>query len=207
MAQPATRNPNSPSPASPSYGTNPAMRGDTRVVGQGSYDGGNDHGGKSLQQRADEAAADARAKMEALGENASEAAREEARAAETKARELAAEFQAQAQNFTNQAVDRVKNTAESAIEQQRDRAAGLVGATERAVGAAAKSLEDDGYGWLAGYVRYASDTLHSVNEEVEGFRPQRITGEAERVAKRNPILTYGALAVAGFALVTIMNRR
>ena len=194
MAQPATQ-------TSPSYGTNPAMRGDTRVVDRDERD---EHG-KSLQERADEAAADAKSKMEALTEQSSEAARAEARAAADKARDLAYQLQSQAQQFTNQAVDRVKSTAESAIEQQRDRVGGFVGATERAVGAAAKSLEDDGYGWLAGYVRYASDTLHSVNQEVEGFRPQRITGQAERVAKRNPLLTYGALAVAGFALVTLMS--
>lgn len=198
MAQPATQTP------PPSYGTNPAMRGETRVVGAERTGSQDDHG-KTLQQRADEAAAEARAKIEQLTEESSEAARAEARAAEGRARQLAAELQSHAQQFTDQAVDRVKSTAENAIEQQRDRAAGFVGATERAVNAAARSLDEDGYGWLAGYVRYASSTLHSVNEEVEGFRPQRFTGEAERVAKRNPLITYGALAVAGFALVTLMS--
>ena len=195
MAQPATQNTD--------YGSNPAMRGQTRVVG--SHDDRRDDHGKSLQQRADEAAADAKSKFDALTEQSTDAARAEAQAAQNKAMELATELQSHAQQFTNQAVNRVKSTADRAIEQQRDRVGGFVGATQRAVGAAAKSLEDDGYGWMAGYVRYASDTLHSVNQEVESFRPQRLTGQAEQVAKRNPLITYGALAVAGFALVTLMS--
>ena len=199
MAQPATQ-------TTQNYGGNPAMRGETRVVGQEGRAAERDEDiGTTLQRRADEAADDARAKIDALTEESTDAARAEAQAAQNKALELASELQSHAQQFTDRAVNRVKSTADRAIEQQRDRAAGFVGATERAVGAAAKSLEDDGYGWLAGYVRYASDTLHSMNREVESFRPQRFTGEAERVAKRNPLITYGALAVAGFALVTLMN--
>ena len=199
MAQPAT---------SPSYGTNPAMRDDTRVVGHGTGDhgaGNDEHGGKSLRERAEEAASEAKAKAAQLGEDASEAARAEATAAADRARALAEQVQAEARSFTDQAVNRVKDTAESAIEQQRDRAAGFVGSIERAVGAAARSLDEDGYGTMASYVRYASSTLSSVNREVEGFRPQTLTGPVERTARRNPLVTYGALAVAGFALVTLMN--
>ena len=179
------------------YGSTPPMRPETRVAASGD--------GKTLQQRADEAAAEAKRQAAALGDNASEAARAEAKAAADRARELAAEFQAQAQSFTDQAVDRVKSTAENAIEQQRDRASGFVGSIENAVNAAAKSLEDDGYGPIASYVRYASSALGSVHEEVDGFRPQAITGRAERAARSNPLVTYGALAIAGFALVTLMN--
>lgn len=179
----------------------PPLRAETRVAGSGT----DSNDGKSLQQRADEAAADAKAKTDRLAHDASDAARAEAASAADRARELAAELQSQAQSFTDQAVDRVKSTAEGAMEQQRDRAAGFVGSIEKAVDAAAKSLEEDGYGPIASYVRYASSTLGSVHEEVDGFRPQAITGRAERAAKRNPLVTYGALAVAGFALVTLMN--
>ena len=187
-----------------------SMRAETKVVGEDNH--GNDQRSQttqepSLRERAEQAAADARLKAAALTADASDAARAEAQKAADKARELAAEVQNQAAGIADQAIDRMKQTADGAIAEQRDRAAGFVGSIERAVGAAARSLEDDGYGTMANYVRYASDTLASVNEEVGSFQPQRLTGKAEGAVRRNPLLTYGVLAVAGFAMVTLMNQQ
>ena len=164
-------------------------------------------GEPTLRERAEQAAADARLKAAALTSDATDAARAEAQRAADRARELAEEVQSQAAGIADQAIGRMRETADGAIAEQRDRAAGFVGSIERAVGAAARSLEEDGYGTMANYVRYASDTLSSVNDEVGSFEPARLTGRAERAVRRNPLLTYGALAVAGFAMVTLMNQQ
>ena len=196
-----------------------SMRAETKIVGRDDArsdaraDAGGQHGragaqgadGQSLKDRAESAARDAREKASALGENATEAAKAEAQRAADKARQLAEELNSQAAAIADQAVGRIKETADSTIAAQRDRAVGFVGSIEKAINAAAGSLEEDGYGTMANYVRYASDTLSSVNEEVGSIRPQRFTGQAERAVRRNPLLTYGALAVAGFAFVTLMS--
>ena len=188
-----------------------SMRAETQVIGESDRDGStratrnSDRKDDGLKSRAEAAARDARDKAAALGENATEAAKAEAKRAADNARKLAEELNTQAAAIADQAVDRVKETADSAIAAQRDRAAGFVGSMERAIDAAAGSLEEDGYGTIANYVRYASDTLSSVNDEVGSFEPQQLTGRAERAVRRNPIITYGALAIAGFAFVTLMN--
>ena len=189
-----------------------SMRAETKVVG----DENRDHSGQTatsgsnqptLRERADEAARMAREKASALSADATETARAEARAAAENAKRLAAELQSQASSVADQAIGRVKDTADGAIAEQRDRAAGFVGSIEKAVGAAARSLDEDGYGTIANYVRYASNTLSSVNDEVGSFEPQQLTGRAERAVRRNPIVTYGVLAVAGFAMVTLMQQQ
>ena len=140
-----------------------------------------------------------------LREQAAENARRAAETARSTANEVSDRVTHQASNIADEAVNRVKSTANEAIREQRDRATGFVSSVERAVEAAARSLNDDGYGQIANYVRYASSTLQSVNQEVGSFEPQRLTGRAERAVRRNPLVTYGALAVAGFALVSLMN--
>ena len=174
----------------------------------GNHQGGPSYGDNdksSLRRRAEEAAAEAKRQAEALTAQSSEAAKAEARRAGEKARELADQLTSDAANIADQTVSRVVNTAESAIAQQRDRAAGFVGSVEKAIDAAAQSLREDGYDTMSNYVRYAANTLSSVNDEVGSFEPRRITGHAERAVRRNPLVTYGALAVAGFAFVTLMN--
>ena len=185
----------------------------TRVVGHGDNDrlnpqfssDGGQQGEESLADRAKRAAADAKSKAEALTAQSTQAARDEAKRAADMARDLAAQVQSQASGIADEAVTRVVSKAEGAIREQRDRATGFVGSVEKAIDAAARSLNDDGYGNIANYVRYASDTLSSVNSEVSSFEPSRLTGRAESAVRRNPIITYGALAVAGFAFVTLMN--
>lgn len=180
----------------------------TRVVGQNDHNTNHDNQSgeqASLRDRASQAAADAKAKADALTESSTQAARDEARKAAERAKELAAQVQSQAANIADEAVNRVVSRADDAIREQRDRATGFVGSVEKAIDAAAESLKEDGYGNIANYVRYASNTLSSVNDEVGSFEPRRLTGQAERAVRRNPLITYGALAIAGFAFVTLMN--
>ena len=169
----------------------PSTQNTTRVAG----DGGPGHSG------ADQSNESGRSLREQAEENARRAAEE----AKRTAADVKGQVTSQAASIADEAVSRVKQTADEAIREQRDRATSFVGSIENAVEAAAKSLQDDGYGQIANYVRYASSTLQSVNDEVGSFQPQRLTGRAERAVRRNPLITYGALAVAGFALVSLMN--
>ena len=191
----------------------PSTQNTTRVAGSDGTPSQQPHGnpmsdasrdGSSSNSSFQSSSSDAQ-EGRSLREQAAESARRAAEEAKGTAKEVTGQVTSQAANIADEAVNRVKETADEAIREQRDRATGFVGSIERAVEAAASSLQDDGYGQIANYVRYASSTLQSVNDEVGSFEPQQLTGRAERVVRRNPLVTYGALAVAGFALVSLMN--
>ena len=83
----------------------------------------------------------------------------------------------------------------------------LVRSISRAIEAGSQSLEEDGMPGTAGYVRAAANGLNRAASEVDGFNTSRVGGNFERFIRDRPLLTVGALAIAGFAMASLVSPR
>jgi ElaB/YqjD/DUF883 family membrane-anchored ribosome-binding protein len=112
-----------------------------------------------------------------------------------------------ASRVADETIDRLKRTAERKAEKGQQRAGRFIGAIGAAVEAGSSSFDADGYHSIAGYGRSAAKMIRTLSEEAENFETAKIVDDAEALVRRNPVVTYGALALAGFALAAFLRRQ
>ncbi|MEM1317055.1 MAG: hypothetical protein AAGF29_02180 [Pseudomonadota bacterium] len=120
-------------------------------------------------------------------------------------RSAAAEVSGQAENLAEDTVHLAKTKADEAVRVGQSRTESVVRSLGRAMEAGSRSLAEDGMTGTAGYVRAAADGLNSAADEVDGFEPGRLTSRVEEFVRERPMLTVGALAIAGFALASALK--
>ncbi|MEL7274390.1 MAG: hypothetical protein AAGK33_13255, partial [Pseudomonadota bacterium] len=105
-----------------------------------------------------------------------------------------------AETVADDAVQHVAQHAKDFADQGKSRTEHMVRAVGRAFEAGSQSLENDGMTGTASYVRAAAHGLNRAAEEVDGVNTQSMTARVEDFVRQRPMLTVGALAIAGFAL-------
>ena len=121
--------------------------------------------------------------------------------------EAAGAAERKAASVAEETISTLKRTAEEKAERSQERAGRFIGAVGAAVEAGSSSFEDYGYPAIAGYGRSAARMIRTVSEEAEGFETAKLIEDAEAAVRRNPIATYGALALAGFAIAAFLKRQ
>lgn len=105
-----------------------------------------------------------------------------------------------AETAAHDAVHHVAQHAQEYADQGKGRTEHFVRAVGCAFEAGSRSLEEDGMTGTASYVRAAAHGLNRAAEEVDSVNTQSMTRHVEDFVKERPMLTVGALAIAGFAL-------
>ncbi|EFL88625.1 hypothetical protein R2A130_1107 [Ahrensia sp. R2A130] len=121
------------------------------------------------------------------------------------AKGAAAEVVGQAESLAEEAVSAAKSRADEVVQVGKSRTENVVRSLSRAMEAGSNSLAQDGMTGTAGYVRAAADGLTSAADEVDGFQPGALTHRVENFVRERPMLTVGALALAGFALASALK--
>lgn len=117
----------------------------------------------------------------------------------------------QVQNAAETIVTKAETVADDVVAESRRKATHLaetgkaqtkdvIRSIGRAVEASSRSLEDDNMHQTASYVRAAANGIESAADGVDRFDPNNATQRIENFVRTNPMLTFGALALAGFAL-------
>jgi hypothetical protein len=107
----------------------------------------------------------------------------------------------------DQAIGTVKRNAEEKALEGQERAGRFIGAIGDALESGSTSFDDSGYHAIAGYGRSAARMIRTLSDEAEGFDTAGLMDDAEDLVRRNPIATYGALALAGFAIAAFVRRQ
>jgi hypothetical protein len=104
---------------------------------------------------------------------------------------------------------RAKETAERAILEKRDEAAGKIGRYSSALHDSARSFEGEDPN-IAWFTHQAADRLQRVADYVRTCNYSRFSNDVENVARRNPGLFFGGMFAAGLLagnLVKASRRR
>lgn len=112
-----------------------------------------------------------------------------------------------AESIAEEAMNVASARAETVLETGQMQAENLVRSIGRAFEAGSVSLERDGMSGTAGYVRAAANGLKQAANEVDGLEPRNLTSKVENFVRDRPLLTVGALAVAGFVLASTIKAR
>ena len=107
----------------------------------------------------------------------------------------------------DRAIDSLKHTAEDKALDGQERAGRFIGAIGDALEAGSSSFDNSGYHAIAGYGRSAAKMIRTLSDEAESFDTSGLIDDAEDLVRRNPIATYGALALAGFAIAAFVRRQ
>jgi ElaB/YqjD/DUF883 family membrane-anchored ribosome-binding protein len=107
----------------------------------------------------------------------------------------------------DRAIDTVKQSAEHKALDGQDKAGRFIGASGDAVEAGSSSFDNSGYHAIAGYGRSAVKMIRALSDEAQSFDTKGLIDDAEDLVRRNPIATYGALALAGFAIAAFVKRQ
>lgn len=121
--------------------------------------------------------------------------------------EAAEAVENKAASVADRAIDTVKRSAEDRALDGQDKAGRFIGAIGDAVEAGSSSFDESGYHAIAGYGRSAVKMIRALSDEAEGFDTKGLIDDAEDLVRRNPIATYGALALAGFAIAAFFRRQ
>lgn len=108
---------------------------------------------------------------------------------------------------TSDTISAARAEAENVAQKGQTEVQHIMHSVGRAIDAGSASLERDGMPGTAGYARAAARSIGSVADEVDGFDPAKITGRVENFVRDKPLMTAGLLAVAGFALASLVNAR
>ncbi|MEM8750641.1 MAG: hypothetical protein AAGF28_10075 [Pseudomonadota bacterium] len=130
-------------------------------------------------------------------------------AAETvtsKTREAVSSATQMAENTADESVRLAADQAQQIARDGQQRTEHVMQAVSRAFAAGSESLERDGMNVSASYVRATADGLQRAATEVDRFDTGRLTGKLEDFVRERPLMTMGALAIAGFALAGSLKR-
>lgn len=105
----------------------------------------------------------------------------------------------EARATASQAVDTVKDEAQSRLETQKDRAAEQLGGIESALRDTSRSLRDNEQQPIAEYVDRAAQQVSQLNDYLRNHTVGDLLNEAERFARREPALFLGGAALLGLA--------
>lgn len=140
-------------------------------------------------------------------EKVKETARSSARAAKKSAEKTASQVVSQAERVADDAIATGRAEADRVINTSKSRAEDVIRSVGRAIEAGSQSLEDDGMRATAGYVRAAATGLNRAADEIDEFDTGGVTGRVESFVRSQPMLTVGALALAGFVLAGALNSK
>ena len=113
----------------------------------------------------------------------------------------------QAETLAEDALDTARTHAVGAAEYGIGQTEDVVRSIGRAFEAGSRSLEADGMAGTAGYARAAANGLMQAAEEVDGVNTSGIADRVENFIRDRPMLTIGALALAGFAFTSSLKSR
>ncbi len=107
----------------------------------------------------------------------------------------------------DRAINSLKHSAEDKALDGQERAGRFIGAIGDALDAGSSSFDNSGYHAIAGYGRSAARMIRTLSDETEKFDTADLIDDAEDLVRRNPVATYGALALAGFAIAAFVRRQ
>lgn len=160
----------------------------------------------AARQARDEAAGatqQAREQAAAMAKQAQEKAEELARRAQQKAGELGD----MAGDYVSDRLEETRQSADETLRRRREEAENLLKSISDAIDAGSDSLREDGYRATASIVHSAAEAIRSVAGNVHEVQPESYTRRAERFARENPMITMSALALAGFSVAAVLQRR
>ncbi len=128
---------------------------------------------------------------------------EKVKTAAVKAKKTAIE---NAESIAEAAVEETRASAEHVAATGKHQTEDVIRSISRAIEAGSRSLEQDGMKKTASYARLAADGLGQAASEVDQLDTQHLAGKAESIVRSNPMLTFGALALAGFALASAIKK-
>jgi hypothetical protein len=97
-------------------------------------------------------------------------------------------------------ISRAKQEAESYFQVKKDAVATTMNDVVEATRQFAKSLRDREDSTVARYTETVADQVEELTHYVENLNPQKAIRDLEDVARRQPLLFYGGLFLAGVAL-------
>ncbi len=124
---------------------------------------------------------------------------------ETHTEAAASAAQQKAAEMTDQATDQIVATTTSVVREKRNAAADYVKSLGSATSAAAESLSRDGCGQTAQRLESVSSFLNDTGRSISSYDVRSVIEDASNVARRNPALTFGLAALAGYAIVKMAN--
>jgi transposase len=110
-----------------------------------------------------------------------------------------------AENIAEAAVEQTRNSAEQVAASGKNQTEDIIRSISRAIDAGRASLENDGMNKTASYARLAADGLGKAANEVDKIDTRNLASRAENIVRENPMLTFGALALAGVAVATALK--
>lgn len=150
----------------------------------------------------------AKSNMDHIAKKATSAVRNKATDAKKVAEETAKNLYNRAEEFADDAVETGRQNAQQLADTGVSKTEEVIRSVGRAIEAGSRSLEADGMGRTASYVRAAAVGLDRAAEEVDAVDTRGLTHRVENFVRDQPLLTVGALALAGFALAgALKNKR
>lgn len=159
--------------------------------------GGADDAERLAKQGAEEIRREAREVKDAAKQGASDAA--------AKAREVAGQTAEQVRQQAGQWASQLREKGTALVDQQKSRAADLIGDCVAATRRAAQKLHDENDHNLAGYTDAIAERLESTSQYLREQDARRLVDDAADLARRRPEWVLGGAFVLGMALARFLK--
>lgn len=111
-----------------------------------------------------------------------------------------------ASRLAEQAAQSLVNNATSAAREKRNMAADYVASLDAATRAAVRSLNADGCTQTAAKLQKVASMLGDTSGSMASYDVRSLVDNATDLARRNPGITFGLAALAGYAVVKLANQ-
>ena len=158
-------------------------------------------GKQQVQQQAQEVKREAREMKDAATQSARDTARDVKESAKAAADQAASKAREQAGRLAGQA----KEQGAAMLEQQKTRAADVIGDVGAAVRRAADKLHQENDDNLAGYADAVAEQLESCGRYLREREPRQLVNDVADLTRRRPEWVLGGMYVAGLALARFLK--
>ncbi len=135
------------------------------------------------------------------------AAEKTSKTAQDAAHTVAETLSNETERLAETVIENTRATANAAAEKGINHTEHLVRSIGRAVEAGSESLAQDGLVRPATFASATAEMIDRAALELDAIDAHGLIGKAENFARSNPMLTFGALALAGFALASAVKAK